>query len=89
MNVIKGEKPDGRKWNKLLDTVVTILKYKKITIYHTIYIKVLYDGTVSYLTVSIGDFLNINNNETAFPELTRFLKNILRLKSKKDISLST
>ena len=28
MNGIQGTDPDGRQWNKLLDTVVTILKYK-------------------------------------------------------------
>ena len=36
MNVIKGTNPAGRKWNRLLDAVVTILKYKKSTIYHAI-----------------------------------------------------
>ena len=29
MNVIQGTKPAGRHWNRLLDAVVTILKYKK------------------------------------------------------------
>ena len=48
-----------------------MIKYKKITIDHNIYIKVFNDGTVSYLTVSTDDVLNTNNNETAFPELTR------------------
>ena len=60
-----------KKWNRLLDEVVTILKYKNNTIYHAIYIKDSNDGTVSYLTVSTADVLNTNNNETAFPELTR------------------
>ena len=46
-------------------------KYKKITIYHAIYIKVFSDGTVSYLTVSTDDVLNTTNNETAFTELKR------------------
>ena len=41
MNGIKGTKPDGRQWNILIDAVVTILEYKKSTIDHTIYIKVL------------------------------------------------
>ena len=48
----------------ILDTVVTISKYKKITIYHAIYIKVFYGGTVSCLTVSTDDNLNTTNNET-------------------------
>ena len=71
MNGIRGTKPDGIQWNRLLDSVVTIIKYKKNTIYHAIYIKVLTDGTVSYLTVSTDDVLNTTNNETAFPEPTR------------------
>ena len=49
MNGIKGGKPPELKWNKLLDTVVTILKYNKRTIDHAIYIKLLYDGTVSHM----------------------------------------
>ena len=36
--------------------------------------KVFTDGTVLYLKVSTDDFLNANNNETEFPELTRFFK---------------
>ena len=39
MNGIQGTKPAGRQWNRLLDVVVTIIKYKKSTIYHAIYIK--------------------------------------------------
>ena len=67
MNVIKGEKTAGRQRNRLLDAVVTINKYKKITIYHDIYIKFFTDLTVSYLTVSTDDIINTTNNETAFP----------------------
>ena len=74
MNRIQGTKPDGRKWNRLLDAVVTILKYKKSTIDHAIYIKVLYYGTVSYVTVSTDNVLNTTNNETAFPELRIFFE---------------
>ena len=69
MNGIQGTKPSGRQWNRLLDAVVTILKYKKSTIDHAIYIKVFSDGTVSYLTVSIDDVLNTTNIENASPEL--------------------
>ena len=64
MNVIQGTKPDGRQWNRLLDAVVIVIKYKKIVIDNTIYIRVLSDVTVSYLTVSTGDALNSTNNET-------------------------
>ena len=69
MNGIQGTKPSGRQWNRLLDEVVTILKYKKSTIDHAIYIKVFTDGTVLYLKVSTNDVINTNNNKTEFPEL--------------------
>ena len=52
MNGIQGTKPYGQQQNQLLDAVVTIIKYKKSTIYNAIYIKVVSDGTVFYLTVS-------------------------------------
>ena len=54
--------------------MVTILNYKKSTIYHAIYIKVFADGIVSYLKVFTDDVLNITNNDNAFAELTRFFK---------------
>ena len=44
-----------------------MMKYKKIKIDHVIYIKVLYDVTVSSPTIYTDDAMNINNNETAFP----------------------
>ena len=89
MNGIQGKKPAEQKWNRLLDEVVTIIKYNKIAIDHAIYIKFFSDGTVSYPTVSTYDFINTTKNETAFLELTRFLKNTLKWKSKNDLSLST
>ena len=64
MNGIQGKKPAGRKWNRLLDAVFTILKYNKSTMYHDIYIKVVTGGTVLYLTVSADDGLNTTTNET-------------------------
>ena len=64
MNGIQGIKPSGIQFNLILDSVVTILKYNKITIDNTIYIKVLSDVTVSYLMVSTDDVLNTTNNET-------------------------
>ena len=36
MNGIQGTKPSGRQWNRLLDAVVTIIKYNKSTIDHDI-----------------------------------------------------
>ena len=80
MNLIQGTNPSGRQWNRLLDAVVTILKYKKITIDNAIYIKVFADGTVSYLTVSTDDVLNTINNENTFPELTRVFKEQFEIK---------
>ena len=46
MSVIQGGKPSGRQQNQPLDTVVTIIKHNKSTIYHAIYIKVLFEGRV-------------------------------------------
>ena len=68
---IQGKKTAGRQYNQLLDAVVTILRDKKITIDHYIYTKVLYDGKLSYLTVSNDDFINTTNNKTKFTELRR------------------
>ena len=59
-----GKKTVGQQWNRILDVVVTMIKYKKITIDHTIYIKVLSDVTIYYFTVSTDDFLNTTNNKT-------------------------
>ena len=36
MNGIQGTKPSVWQWNKLLDAVDAIIKYKKTTIYHAI-----------------------------------------------------
>ena len=63
MNGIQAGKTSGRQLNRLLDAVVTILKYNKITIDHAIYIKVSSDGTVYYLTVSTDNFPCTTNNE--------------------------
>ena len=67
----KVTKPAGQQWNTLLDSVVTVLKYNKSTIDHVIYIRILYDVIVSYLTVFTDYFLNSTNNKTEFTELTR------------------
>ena len=66
MNGIQGTITEGRQWNIILDTVITIIKYKKSTIDHDIYIEVLYDGAISYFTVSTDDGLNITTNYTVF-----------------------
>ena len=80
MNETQGTKPTERQWNRLLDAVVTILEYKKSTIYHAIYIKVFDNGTVSYLTVSTDDVLSTTNNENAFPKLKRVFKEHFEMK---------
>ena len=51
--------------------MVKIIKYKKIKIDHAIYIKVFYDVTESYLTVSTDYVFSTTTNEASFPELTR------------------
>ena len=62
MDLIQGTKPSGRKYNRLLDAVVTIPKYKESAIDQAIYIKLFSDITVSYIIVSYYDVLNTNNN---------------------------
>ena len=57
------ERPAVIQRNRILDAVVTIFKYNKIIIYHPICIKLFYDRTVSYITVSTDDVLNTINNE--------------------------
>ena len=47
MNFIQGTKPAVIQWNRLLESVATITKYKKIIIYDAIYIKIFSDKTVS------------------------------------------
>ena len=59
-----------------------MMRYKKITIDHTIYIKVLYDENISYLMVSTDDVLNTNNNDTAFTELRRVFEEYFEIKAK-------
>ena len=60
--------------------MVKIIKYKKITIDHAIYVKVLSNVTVSYLTVSPDDVLNTTNNETSFTELRRVFEEAFQIK---------
>ena len=57
-----------------------MIKYKKSTIDHAIYIKVLSDGTVSYLTVTTDYFLSTTNNETEFPEPRRVFEEAFEIK---------
>ena len=80
MNEIQGTKPSGQQWNRLLDAVVKIIKYKKSIIDHAIYIKVFSDVTVSYLTFSTNDVINTNNNYTEFPELSRVFEEDFEIK---------
>ena len=74
MNWIQGPKPTGRQWGQLFDAVVTILKYKKSTIDHSIYIKVFSGGTVSYIAVFTYYVLNTTTNDTVFTELRIFFE---------------
>ena len=63
--------------------MVAIIKYEKRKIDNAIYIKVFFDRSVSYLTVSTDDFLNTTNNETSFPELRRFFEEDFEIKVQK------
>ena len=74
------KKPARRQCNILLNAVFTILIYMKKTIDHAIYIKVLSNGTLSYLTVSTDDFLNATINDTEFPEPTRVFEEHFEMK---------
>ena len=57
MNGVTGTKPDRLKWNRLLGAVLTINKYNKSTTDHSIYIRVLSGGTVSYCRNMYGHTL--------------------------------
>ena len=59
----QGGKPAVLKYNRLNGSVVKIPKYKNITIYHAIYIKLFSDGNFSYLTVYTYDVLSTTNNK--------------------------
>ena len=74
--------PAGQQWIRILDTVVTIIKYNKSTIDHYLYIKLFSDVTLPYLTVYTDDFLNTTNNERSFSELIMDFRNNFRLNSK-------
>ena len=71
MKIIQGTKPYGRQCNILLDAMVAIIKYNKITIDHDSYIKNFSYVTVYYLIVITDAVLKTTNNETAFPEIAR------------------
>ena len=72
MNVIQGKKKSGIQWNRHLDAVVIVIKYKKIKIDHAIY--------VSHLTVFTDDVFNTTNNETKFTEITRVFEERFEVK---------
>ena len=68
MNCIKGTKPAGIQYKRLLYVAVNIIEYNIITIYHNIYAKTI-NGIVSYLPVSTYDVLNTINNYEYFQGL--------------------
>ena len=80
MNGIQRTKPSKQQRNQLLDTVVTILKYKKSTIYRAIYIKFFYYVTVSYITVSTDGVISLANNVIEFIELGIFFEEYFDIK---------
>ena len=83
---VREQKPTGRKWNQLIDAVVTILKCKISIIYHAIYIKVLSDEKVSYILFSTEYVINNTNDETESEKLS---KKLLSLNFEKDLYLNT
>ena len=60
--------------------MVTIIKYKKITIDHAIYTNLFYDETVYYLTVSTNDVINTTNNKIEFTEIIIFFEEYFEIK---------
>ena len=56
------------------------MKYNKITIYHAIYIRVFFDGNMSYLTVSKDDFMDKTNNDAEFTELRKVFEKAFDIK---------
>ena len=54
--------------------VVTLIKNKKSTVDHAIYIKLFSDKNFPYLTASTDDVLNTTNNDTSFPYLKKVFK---------------
>ena len=55
MNGIQGNKPEGRKWNRIIHAAVKIVDYNKSTLERGIYVKIYYNSTVSYLVVLTDD----------------------------------
>ena len=80
MHVIQVTKPSERQWNTLLDSVVTILKYKKVIIDHYIRIKVFSTVTVSYIKVSTDDVINTTDKEKSFPGIARLFEEQFEVK---------
>ena len=78
INGIQDAKPPGRQRNRLIDDVVKIIQQKKIKIYHTIYVNIFYNCTVSYLTVLTGDVINTTKNYEDSNDPNKFLKRHLR-----------
>ena len=74
------------KQNQLVDNgIYSLMQWSqfsniKITIYHDIYIEVLSDETVPYLTVSTDDVINTTNNDTKFPDLRRYFEELFEMK---------
>ena len=67
--------------------MVIVLKYKKIEIYRAIYIRVLYDGTVTYITVSDNSVLNTNNNKILFTEIRKLFEDAFGIKIQQEYFL--
>ena len=82
MNGIRGTNPAGRQCNRILDLVVTIIKYKKISIGREIYINLFTDCNISYITVSTDYVLDTTNKVKDFSELRKVIEEAFNIKIK-------
>ena len=73
------EKTSWKNCNRLLDTVVTIVNYRKRTFDHDVYIKAFFYVTVYYLTVCTDDVIK-NINDEKVTELTRVFEEPFEIK---------
>ena len=64
-----------------------LLNIRRKNIYHAIYTKGFYYGTVSYPKVYSNDVINTNNNDTAFTELRRVFEEYFEIKFQEGYSL--
>ena len=57
---------EDQQWNILLYDAVKIIVHKRSMINYVTYVKLFYIGEVSYITMSMDNFINNKNNEETF-----------------------